>query len=243
MEHKLKAILSGAGFYGVLAVCLLAVSVGGYFLLLRKEEAAPPPEEPNVETPVQQPAPVSVPAPDPEPAAEEPPTVVETLLPNALTEAAAPASMPELEVDDTPVAAEEPHLIVSPLNGEVVTAFSMETLAYNPTLEDWRVHDGVDIAAKAGSTVLAACSGTVSAVMDDALMGTMVVIDHDGGYQTTYANLQAVPTVAVGDAVSAGQIIGAVGATAAVEAAQSPHLHFSVSKDGAAMDPDAFLNR
>ncbi len=83
----------------------------------------------------------------------------------------------------------------------------------------------------------------LSAVTDDPMMGTTVVIEHDGGYQTTYANLQDTPTVVSGDEVSAGQIIGAVGTTASAESAQSPHLHFSVSKNGTLMDPDEFLNQ
>ena len=45
----------------------------------------------------------------------------------------------------------------------------------------------------------------------------------------------------VGDTVSAGQIIGAVGTTAAAESAQPPHLHFAVTRDGDAVDPDQFL--
>jgi murein DD-endopeptidase MepM/ murein hydrolase activator NlpD len=181
-------------------------------------------------------------APTPE-AEEQPtetePTVVETIAP----EVTQTVSMPEIEVDDTPVAAEAPRLIVSPLNGSVLAAFSVDQLAYDPTMEDWRIHDGVDIAAKPGTTVLAASSGTVLAVEDDALMGTTVVISHDGGYQTTYANLQAQPTVQAGDSVSAGQIIGAVGTTAAAESAQSPHLHFAVSKDGDVVDPEEFLGK
>ena len=72
-------------------------------------------------------------------------------------------------------------------------------------------------------------------------MGTTVTVEHDGGYQTTYANLQTDPPVEAGDIVSAGQIIGAVGATAAAESAQGPHLHFSVSKYGEAIDPHEFL--
>ena len=73
-------------------------------------------------------------------------------------------------------------------------------------------------------------------------MGTTVTLEHDGGYQTTYAGLQENPTVEVGDCVSAGQIIGTVG-TAPAEAAQGPHLHFSVEKDGDAVDPETFLNK
>lgn len=52
--------------------------------------------------------------------------------------------------DPAPAAAEAPRLIVEPLRGEVLTAFSMEELVYNQTLGDWRTHDGVDIAADSG---------------------------------------------------------------------------------------------
>ena len=141
------------------------------------------------------------------------------------------------------VVVEAPRLIVSPLNGEVVTVFSVDQLVYNETLADWRTHDGIDISAVQGTTVLAASSGTVSSVTDDPLMGTTVVINHDGGYQTTYSNLQARPNVEAGETVSAGQIIGAVGRTAAAESAQGPHLHFSVTKDGVPVDPSEYLKR
>lgn len=234
MENKLKSVLSGTGFYVLLALCLLVAGVSGYFLLFSGDEAeeAPPP------------AAVSAPVEDlyvPEPVeTEEPP--VETAAP-APVEVEIVPPMPEVEVDDTPVMAQAPQLTVSPLNGEVLTAFSMDQLVYSPTLADWRTHDGVDISAKPGTTVLAATAGTVASVEDDPLMGTTVVIDHEDGYTTTYANLQTTPTVEPGDLVTAGQIIGAVGTTAAAEAAQSPHLHFSVARDGEAVDPDEFLNR
>lgn len=238
MENRWRAVFSSAGFYAALAVCVLAVGAGGYFLLFRDD---PPPEEvpalaesvppspyvqdtePSVVTAA--PAPIEA---DPEPEDAEPAPV--------------PAPMPEAVVDDTPVIAEAPRLIVSPLRGEVVTVFAVDELIYNETMGDWRTHDGMDIAAPQGTTVLAASSGTVAAIEDDPMMGTTVIIDHDGGYRTTYANLQARPNVREGESVSAGQIIGAVGSTASAESAQGPHLHFSVSKDGEAMDPEEYLN-
>lgn len=238
MENKLKSVLSGTGFYVLLAVCLVTAAVSGYFLLFAgddtpEEDAAPP-------------AAVSAPArdlyvPEPQEDEEEPEAPVEASAP-APVEVEIVPTMPEAPVDDTPVAAEAPQLIVSPLKGEVLMAFSVDQLVYSPTLADWRTHDGVDISAKPGTTVLAATAGTVTSVEDDPLMGTTVVIDHKGGYTTTYSNLQAKPTVEPGDLVTAGQIIGAVGTTAAAEAAQSPHLHFSVTRDGEAVDPDSFLN-
>ncbi len=234
MSKRWDAIRGSAGFYITMAVCLLVIGVSSYYLLFDRKppEAAEETSQPPVDTYVTAPAPQIV-----EP--EEPP-VVETLSP-APVETPAPV-MPEVEIDDTPVAAEAPLQIVTPLEGEVVTAFSMDQLVYNPTLQDWRTHDGVDISAAEGTTVLAACAGTVLAVEDNAMMGTTVVLEHDGGYQTTYANLQTQPGVGAGEAVSAGQIIGAVGSTAAAEAAQGPHLHFSVTKDGESVDPNDFLH-
>lgn len=230
---KWETIKGSAGFFITMAVCLLVIGISGYYLLLDgKEESLPlivdtPPVETTVSAPVTEPL-----------ESEEPP-VVEVLAPEPVQDET--PAMPELEIDDTPVIAEAPRLIVTPVHGEVLMAFSMDELAYNPTMEDWRTHDGVDIEAVSGSTVLAACNGTVLSVEEDALMGTTVVLEHDGGYQTTYANLQSAPPVEAGDIVSAGQIIGAVGSSAAAEAAQGPHLHFGVTKDGEAVNPHEFL--
>lgn len=126
--------------------------------------------------------------------------------------------------------------------GETLAAFSVEALQYDRTLDDWRTHDGIDIAAAAGTHVLAACSGTVESVQQSDLLGTTVVLSHAGGYRTTYANLQQIPNVAAGEYVSAGQVIGAVGTTALSESALPAHLHFSVTLDGAPVDPQAFLS-
>lgn len=228
---KWETIKGSAGFFATMAVFLLAVGISGYFLLLDKEEEPLPV---IVEEPAETTASAVV--------EEVPEPVVEVLTPEPEPVQETPPPMPEIEVDDTPVIAEAPRLIVTPVHGEVLMAFSMEELTYNPTMEDWRTHNGIDIAAASGTTVLAACNGQVLAVEEDALMGTTVILEHDGGYQTTYANLQVSPPVAAGDFVSAGQIIGAVGATAAAESAQASHLHFAVTKDGETIDPHTFLD-
>ncbi|SFP27518.1 Peptidase family M23 [Oscillibacter sp. PC13] len=233
MANKFKSVLGGAGFYTVLALCVMAVGIGGYFLLFERSGAAETEDPPQAET--------SAPAPD---IIDESPSV-ETVSPEAMETDVPDVSMPveKVPIDDTPVIAEAPQLVVSPLQGTVVAAFSVDELVYNETLEDWRTHDGVDIAAQQGTAVTAACAGTVLSISDDTLMGTTVVLEHQDGYQTTYANLQSKPTVSEGESVSAGQVIGAVGTTASAESAQGPHLHFSVTKDGDAVNPDDFLNK
>ena len=238
--NRWKSIFGSAGFYAVLALCVLAVGVGGSIALFSGRDK--PAESQSVSAGTE----LVVPA-EETPVTPEPPALVETIAPAEeepeMPEKEAPPPMPEVPVDDTPVTVEAPRLIVSPLNGEVVPACSMDQLVYSETLGDWRTHDGIDIAAVQGTTVLSASSGTVTSVTDDPLMGTTVTIRHDGGYETTYANLQARPNVEAGETVSAGQIIGAVGRTAAAESAQGPHLHFAVTKDGVPVDPGEYLDR
>ena len=117
----------------------------------------------------------------------------------------------------------------------------MEVLSYNPTTRDWRVHNGIDIAAEPGTEVCAAADGTVYTVYEDETMGTTVVIRHDGGYVTKYASLAAEVSVSAGQSVKAGDVIGTVGCTALLETAIGDHLHFSVTCDGESMDPNDFL--
>ena len=230
-----SSFFGGTGFYIALALCVTAACAAGYFLLFGGQEEA---EDVNanvedvVESPVQQP--------------ETPETVEQK-----------PAEMPELEPDPKPVQVitpavevdedlaevepEMPGIVVAPLSGETVAAFSAEQLQFNATLGDWRTHDGIDIAAAAGTDVVAASGGTVLSVTADDYLGTTVVIAHPDGYETTYASLQEEVAVAEGDSVSAGQVIGAVGNTALTESALGAHLHFSVAKDGAVVDPAEYL--
>ena len=233
-----KSIFGSAWFYAVLALCVLAVGVGGSFALFAGRDK---PAEESVPRRTDLITPSVV-----EPAAPEIPAVVETIAPaghetEETPEQETPPPMPERPVDDTPVVVEAPRLIVSPLNGEVVTVFSVDQLVYNETLADWRTHDGMDLAVSLGTKVIATAAGTVSKVFEDPFMGTTVEIDHGKGLTSQYANLAAVPDVAVGDTVSTGPLIGSVGATAAAENAVQPHLHFAMYQDGNPVSPHDYL--
>ena len=227
--RRVRHSVFGTGFYVALFLCVTALAAALYWMLPPKNTAAE----------VAAPVPVTVPdePPSPMPELTAPEREIESVFEIVEPPEDVPDEFPTLDV--IPV---EPRLIVAPLNGETVAAFSVDALSYNETLGDWRTHDGIDIAADIGTPVLAACSGTVTGVEEDDLLGTCVTITHDGGYESTYANLQSVPTVGEGQYVSAGQIIGSVGATSLIESGSTSHLHFAVKKDGASIDPKEFLN-
>lgn len=128
-----------------------------------------------------------------------------------------------------------------PVSGSVERGHSVDALAYDVTLRDWRTHTGIDIDAPDGSTVTATRSGTVESVESDDLYGTVVTIDHGDGTKAVYASLAPEPPVAAGDSVEAGYIIGAVGTSALAEVGQGSHLHFAVFADGQSVDPLYFL--
>lgn len=130
---------------------------------------------------------------------------------------------------------------VSPVEGQTVAVYAMDSLTYNETTRDWRVHNGIDIAAEAGTKVCAAADGEVYTVYDDDAMGMTVVIRHAGGYTTRYASLAEEVAVEPGDTVTAGQTIGTVGNTALMESALGDHIHFSVTCDSEPVDPAKFL--
>ena len=239
MKDRLKGILDGAGFYAALAVCILAAGAAGYVLLLQDDAPPTAADEDPVFSESQLPAMEIQPM-------ELPPEVLPEEAPASAPVTVPAAAMPELpaEIPETsPVTPAAPQLVVEPLQGQTVAAFSVNELLYDETMGDWRIHAGIDIAAQPGSHVRSASAGTVLSVRQDPLMGTTVVIDHGDGYHATYANLQTRPTVEAGDSVTAGQVIGAVGATAAAESARGPHLHFSVEKNGDAVDPSQYLSR
>lgn len=121
-----------------------------------------------------------------------------------------------------------------PLQGKIVYQFGTAA-GPNNTRIPWH---GIGIAAPVGTPVRAVENGVVSLAGPLGTYLTSVLIDHGGGYYTFYGYL-ADATVAKGDRVTRGQVVGHVGGTSSDE---GPHLHFEIrGQGGIALDPMNWL--
>lgn len=172
-------------------------------------------------------------------AAAEVPAAEDAIVPTVPVLAAEPSVVPSL-----PAVQDTFHTLktAAPVEGNPIAEYAMDSLSYNETTRDWRVHNGIDFAAEAGSPVCAAADGTVYTTYEDDTLGYTVVVRHEGGYTTRYSSLDSNLCVAPGDSVTLGQTIGYAGDTALVETVMGSHVHFSVSCQDVPMNPDDFFN-
>ncbi len=107
----------------------------------------------------------------------------------------------------------------------------------HPILGVEKFHNGIDLAAPYGSSILAAYDGDVVAADYSSSMGNYVMISHGSGIYTIYMHASSLK-VSKGQSVSKGQVIAAVGSTGR---STGNHLHFSVRKDGSYVSPWGYL--
>ena len=107
----------------------------------------------------------------------------------------------------------------------------------HPTLGVEKFHNGLDMAASSGSSILAAYDGDVVAADYSASMGNYIMINHGSGLYTIYMHCSAL-YVSKGQTVSKGQNIAAVGSTGR---STGPHLHFGVRLNGNYVSPWNYL--
>ena len=215
-NRKSTGNFGGKGYYIALILCAVAIGISGYLYYQNANGDEPQLQDPTLNVDVMN------------------PTVgVDPTGSNSATEGTQPSG--------TKPAGKAPIRTGRPVVGQTVHDYAMESLSYNETTRDWRVHNGIDIAAEAGSTVCAAADGTVYTTYEDDTMGYTVVIRHEDGYTTVYSSLSEELAVSAGDTVTLGQAIGTVGNSALLESAIGDHLHFSVTCNDKPVDPNQFL--
>ena len=116
-----------------------------------------------------------------------------------------------------------------PLQGEILAGFGKQS---------GKRHQGLDIAGKEGTAVVAIYEGIVT-YSDDKLRGygNMVIIKHNDDYSSVYAH-NSINLVKEGERVNKGQAIAQVGATGWADV---PHLHFEIRERGKAVNPVFYL--
>ena len=126
-----------------------------------------------------------------------------------------------------------------PVSGTLTNKHDPELQIFSPTMNDYRVHLGIDIQTEKNAPVYAAADGTVSKIWVDTLMGYCIAIKHSGNCVTVYKNLAATlpEGIAEGTSVRSGQLIATVGNSAMVEVADEDHLHFEMTVSDLAVDP------
>ncbi len=128
-----------------------------------------------------------------------------------------------------------------PVEGEIIKEFATEKLVFSETLQEWIVHNGIDIKADRTTVVKAIEEGTVIAIKNDPRYGLTVVVEHRDGYKSIYSNLLTAEFVTEGDVVAKGQTLGTIGNSAIFEIADEPHLHFELLKNEERLDPTVHL--
>lgn len=119
-----------------------------------------------------------------------------------------------------------------PVEAPLTSGFGLRFRGASPD-----IHRGVDLDVPVGTPIASMADGRVRFAGGMRGFGNVVWIDHAAGLLTIYAHLSRID-VTEGQSVSAGQQIGASGATGDVTA---PHLHFEVWRFGRPVDPVAVL--
>jgi murein DD-endopeptidase MepM/ murein hydrolase activator NlpD len=159
-------------------------------------------------------------SPTPMPPSAAKPLPDEKTQPSGQTTAASTPESPNLAQNRTAASSAR---MTAPVDGSIIRDFQKGK------------NDGIDISAASGAPVKAAAGGTVAAITEDTDQVPILVIRHDDGLLTVYANVDNLK-VKKGQNVSRGQPI------ATVRAAGSPYLHFEVRKGVEAVDPTDYLN-
>ena len=121
-----------------------------------------------------------------------------------------------------------------PVRGWVTSTFGVRR---DPFDGERRMHEGLDIATRTGTPVLATAAGIVREVGTEPGYGKLVVIDHGYGFSTAYGHNSRI-LVKVGQRVRRGDVVATAGNTGR---SSGPHVHYEVRLNGAPVNPNRYL--
>jgi murein DD-endopeptidase MepM/ murein hydrolase activator NlpD len=130
----------------------------------------------------------------------------------------------------------QPAVSSLPVKGVVSSAYGTRL---DPITGTPRFHQGIDIAAPAGTPVMAVAPGKITFSGRRPGYGNVVEIDHGDGTTTRYAH-NSTNLVSPGQEVQAGQAIALVGSTGR---ASGHHLHFELRRGGKTINPESALDQ
>ncbi|MBQ9605381.1 MAG: M23 family metallopeptidase [Firmicutes bacterium] len=160
---------------------------------------------------------------------------------NAVTEKVPVAVVPEVK-DAEPLYTlfDDTKEMLWPVSGPIIMDYSVETGIFDKTLEQYRTHDSLCISAAVGESVIAAADGVVTAITQNDEKGKSVSVDHGNGWCTTYSQIDNI-SLAEGQIVKQGDVIGCIAQPTKYGSALGSHLDFSVTLDNAPTDPKLVL--
>ena len=152
---------------------------------------------------------------------------------------AIPSDDPSKEVD-APVKM----VFTKPVEGYLLKGYDIDMPVYSLTMNDYRVHSGIDIIADPGAPVMAIAEGTVQNIYNDPMMGNCISISHANGLVSYYMGLseEVCDGIEEGAPVYCGQVISSVGDSTLVEIAEESHLHLEMKKGGEYVNPSEYVS-
>ena len=133
-----------------------------------------------------------------------------------------------------PTAGSRSNSLLAPVSGTVTSRFGFRT---HPITGAYSMHGGLDIGAEEGTGIQAAMDGVVKTVAQSESYGLYIVVDHQNGFETWYAQCSKL-LAQEGDQVERGEVIARVGQTGY---ATGPHCHFEVRVQGVKLNPEWLL--
>lgn len=250
------------GFYIILGLCIVAIGISGYVLFFTggADDVAPSSIKDPVITwddPTESVFGNEIIKDTPKPTEPEDPSIGEEVEPGGSfeeifgnnTETPVPPELPRVDT----ASADEPDELVNnpisvpvysmPAKGEIIKPFSITEHLYDETMDDWRVHNGIDIACDIGTPVITIATGVVTSLGFDEMTGYYVKVTHDDGLVSTYYGLQPNNTLTAEMRLEDGDEIGLAGNTMLAEIAQPEHIHVTIARDGEYIDPMSILGK